>query len=144
MARVFDIRLQPYADQLTAIIGGHSKLQQEFEAARRVFNTQFRKAMFMTIRPCVQELLDVAACRGHWVEIHALMDPRYVVHLHQCYSIYFLGGVKADIAVVANFDYKKVFVIVEQAGKTHQLALSVEEIHGELLTDWFISLFPSL
>lgn len=144
MAKVFDIRLRPYADELKAIIGGHEALQQEFEEARRVFNTQFRKAMFMHIRPGIQDILDLAANRGHWVEIHALMDQRYLVHLHQCYSIHFRKDSRADIAVVGNFDYRKVFVIVEYAGKTHQLELQVEQINQQALTKWLIALFPAL
>lgn len=144
MAKVFDIRLRPYEEELRAIIGGHEALQQELEEARRVFNTQFRKAMFMHIRPGIQDLLDLSARRGHWIEIHALMDPRYQVHLHQCYSIHFRRGTRADIAVVGNFDYRKVFVVVEYAGKTHQLDLEIGQIHQEPLVEWLMTLFPTL
>ena len=144
MAKVFDIRLAPYADQLTAIIGGHADLQQEYEDKRRIFNAQFRKIMFMQIRPVVQDLLDLAARKGHWVEIHTLMDERYRVHLHQCYSIHWRTGGKADLAVVGNYDYKKVFFIVEQDGQIHQLDLALEQIHQEALAAWFSSIFPTL
>lgn len=144
MAKVFDIRLEPYADQLTAIIGGHTALQQEYEEDRRVFNAHFRKVMTTQISPHILDLLTMASRRGHMVEVHSLMDERYRVYVHQCYSIHGVAGGKADIAIVANYDYKKIFVILEMAEKTHQVDFSMHQVTGRGVLDWLFSLLPTL
>lgn len=144
MAKVFDIRLAPYAEQLTAIIGGHAALQEEYEHNRRIFNCHFRKVLQNQIRPVIQGMLDEAARKGHWVEVHTLMDQRYLAYLHQCYSVFPKGGARADIAVVANYDYKKIFFIVEMAGKTTQMDLPMHQITKEVIAEWLMSIFPTL
>ena len=144
MPKIFDSRLAPYADQLKQMIVGHEALQQEYEEKRLVFNAQFRRMMFRTIRPVIQDVLDRAAKGGHWIEIHTLMDERYLLYLHQCYSIHWRTGGRADLAVVANFDYQKIVFIVEQGDKSSQLDLSEDQFRAEALSGWFQSLFPGL
>jgi hypothetical protein len=144
MAKVFDIRLAPYAEQLTAIIGGHAALQEEYEHNRRIFNAHFRKVLQNQIRPVIDGILDEAARKGHWVEVHTLMDERYRVYLHQCYSIYPKGGVRGDIAIVANYDYKKIFFIVEIGGKTTQMDLQMHRVTKDAVADWLMANFPTL
>jgi hypothetical protein len=144
MAKVFDIRLAPYADQLTAIIGGHAALQQEYEENRRIFNAHFRKVMAIELRPLMEDIMAMYARHGYWVEIHSLMDERYRVYVHQCYSIHATKSGKVDIAVVANYDYKKIFVILEMGGKTHQLDLTMTEANRKAVLDWILPLLPAL
>ncbi|TDX01814.1 hypothetical protein [Dinghuibacter silviterrae] len=144
MPREFDSRLAPYAEQLTAIIGGHAALQQEYEANRRIFNAHFRKVLATEIRPTMDEVMAEYTRRGYWVEIHSLIDRRYLAHVHQCYSINGTQAGKVDIAAVANYDYKKIFFILEMGEKTHQQQLTMTEVNRKAILDWLLPLLPTL
>jgi hypothetical protein len=144
MATMLDKRLASFADQLKDIMEPHETMNQESEEQRVVFNAQFKKIMFADIRPVIQGLLDSAARQGHWIEIHTLMDERFRLYVHQCYTIYWKNGGKADLAVIANYDCKKIFLIVEQGGKSSQLEAAPHEIHQKALANWFLYLFPTL
>ena len=142
MARVFDIRLAAYAEQLNQIIGSHEALLEEYETNRAEFNCAFKKVMFHKIRPVMQYILDLVSDHGHWIEIHTLSDERWRAYVHQCYTIHWTSGKKTDIAVVANYDYRKVFFYVEQDGVVNQLDLSMHLIFPDALSEWFSDLFP--
>jgi hypothetical protein len=144
MAKVFDIRLAPYAEQLTAIIGGHAALQEEYEHNRRIFNAHFKKVLQTQIKPVFQTVIDQAAPKGNWIEVHTLMDSRFIAYDHQCYTIIPRGGRLGEVSVVANYDYKKILFIVEIAGATIQMELQMHQITKEIVADWLMSVFPTL
>jgi hypothetical protein len=144
MATMFDKRLASFADQLYDVMKPHEAMSHQSDERSIVFNAQFKKIMFTDIRPVIQGLLDSAARQGHWIEIHTLMDERFQLYVHQCYTIYWKKGGKADLAVIANYDCHKIFLIVEQGGKSFQLEAAPREVHQKALADWLLSLFPTL
>lgn len=144
MKKPMDERLAPYAEQLRQIVSTHTELAREIEESRAIFNADFKKVMQQRIRPAVQELLDTATAKGHWVDIHATCERRFLAFVHQCYTIHWTTGGTSILSVVANYDYRKVFFIVEHAQSTAQNAIPMEQIREDSLSQWLYSAFPTL
>ena len=144
MPKTFDKRLADYADSLNKLIEDHEELLIEYEEKRVIFNAQFKKTMQRKIRPVVHRLLDEAAEAGHWVEIHTYSTEKYLAYVHQCYTFNWKTGGRTTLCVVANYDYQKVFFVIEQGETALQQAIAMPALRPGALYSWLKSAILSM
>lgn len=144
MPKIFDKRLADYAESLNKLIEDHEDLLNEYEEKRIIFNASFKKIMQRKIKPVIHRLLDEASKNGHWVEIHTYSTEKYLAYVHQCYTFNWKVGGCTTLCVVANYDYQKIFFVVEKAGISIQQALPLDNMETKLLYSWIKKALSSI
>lgn len=138
---VVDKLLTPFAEQLSPLLS-QEELANQYKERRLVFNADFKRAMSAEIRPAIDALLQFASKQGHWVDINLLNDQRFVSYVHHAYTISWTRGGYTTITVVGNYDYDKVYFLVEHPEITFQMAYHLPQIKQDMLLAWIKGIFP--
>lgn len=136
-----DNRLSPFAEPLNPLLS-QEELAYQYKERRLVFNADFKRAMSAQIRPAIDALLQYASKKGHWVDINLLNDQRFISYVHQAYTITWTTGGYTTITVVGNYDYNKVYFLVEHPEITFQTAFQLSQLKTDTLMAWIKSIFP--
>ncbi len=136
-----DKRLSPFAEQLSPLLS-QEEMAHQYKERRLVFNANFKRVMSAEIRPTIDALLQFAGKKGHWVDINLLHDQRFISYVHQAYTITWTMGGYTTITVVGNYDYDKVYFLVEHPEITFQTAFHLSQIKEDTLMAWIKGIFP--
>jgi hypothetical protein len=114
MLEILNKILPSNADESCLYVDNQLDMLDEADQNRVSFNAQFKKTMHQRIRPVIERLIEELADMGHWVDVHTLSNEKYLMYIHQCYTFSWKNGGRCELAIVANYDYKQVFIILEQ------------------------------